>query len=217
LNRKTSRNFRSVNAVVKSSMTKFNDRSDTLSLLRTRRSVVAKAMSGPGPSRDELSQLLEIAARVPDHGKLAPWRFIVFQGTRRGAFGQILAARQKKLLKKISVDQHAFEAARFERAETVIGVVSCAAPNSKIPVWEQQLSAGAVCQNLLIAATAMGYAAQWLTEWYSYDEEVEKALELGADERMAGFIYLSSTDAELSERVRPDVTSLTSYWTGGVV
>ncbi len=194
-------------------MAKFNDLTDTLALLNTRRSVVANAMSGPGPSESEVEQVLEIATRVPDHGKLAPWRFIVFRENARSEFGKLLAARQKELNPQLSPGQEALEARRFERAETVIGVVSSVTTPHKIPLWEQQLSAGAACQNLLVAATAMGYAAQWLTEWYAYDDEINKALGLGADERMAGFIYLSSTTADLSERVRPNAAALTSHWT----
>lgn len=194
-------------------MAKFNDLTDTLSLLKTRRSVVANAMNGPGPSADEVEQLLEVAARVPDHGKLAPWRFILFRESARGEFGKLLAARQKELNPQLTPGQAGFEAKRFERAGTVIGVVSYVTTPHKVPQWEQQLSAGAVCQNLLIAATAMGFAAQWLTEWYAYDEEIDKALGLEADERVAGFIYLSSTTSDLSERARPDVAALTSHWT----
>ncbi|MGI9483714.1 MAG: nitroreductase family protein [Hyphomicrobiales bacterium] len=195
-------------------MTKLNDLKDALSLLKTRRSVIANNMSGPGPSAEQIDELLEIAARVPDHGKLSPWRFILFREGARKAFGRVLAARQQLLNPQLGAELIAFEARRFERADTVIGVVSCARRHEKIPEWEQQLSAGAVCQNLLIAATAMGYAAQWLTEWYSFDTEVAKELGLEEHERMAGFIYLSSTDVELAERPRPDVASLTTHWTG---
>lgn len=193
-------------------MTVLNDTSDTLSLLKTRRSTVAKAMVPPGPDAAQIHELLEIAARVPDHGKLAPWRFILFEGEARTHFGALLAARYKVLNPTTGDDLIAFEAARFERAPLVIGVVSTAGPHHKIPEWEQQLSAGAVCQNLLIAATAMGFAAQWLTEWYSFDEEIAAALGLGANERMAGFVYIASRDGELSERARPELDERISRW-----
>ncbi len=193
-------------------MTKLNDLSSTLALLRTRRSTVAKEMVPPGPGDEQINELLQIAARVPDHGKLAPWRFILFQGEARANFGQSLAARFKELNPQVGDELVAFEAARFERAPVVIGVVSMAAPHVKIPEWEQQLSAGAVCQNLLIAATAMGFAAQWLTEWYAFDEEIAKVLGLGEQERMAGFVYVASRAAEPTERARPGLETRVSSW-----
>ncbi len=193
-------------------MTVLNDTTDTLSLLRTRRSTVAKEMVPPGPNAEQTRELLEIAARVPDHGKLAPWRFILFEGEARTRFGALLAARYKELHPTTGEDLIAYEAARFERAPLVIGVVSAAGPHQKIPEWEQQLSAGAVCQNLLIAATAMGFAAQWLTEWYSFDEKIAGALGLAAHERMAGFVYVASRAGELTERTRPGLDERISHW-----
>jgi nitroreductase len=193
-------------------MTKLNDTTDTLSLLRSRRSIVAKAMNGDGPSESEVKQLLEIAARVPDHGKLAPWRFILFRGAARTEFGNILSRRQKVLNPDFGDELITFEAQRFERAGTIVAVVSNTIPNMKVPEWEQQLSAGAVCQNLLIAATAMGFAAQWLTEWYAFDDEIASAMGLAERERIAGFLYLSITDTEPMERPRPDVAALTTIW-----
>ncbi|MCP5084874.1 MAG: nitroreductase [Alphaproteobacteria bacterium] len=193
-------------------MAVLNDTTDTLSLLKTRRSTVAKEMVPPGPSAEQTQELLEIAARVPDHGKLAPWRFILFEGEGRSRFGAALAARFRELHPETGEDLVAFEAGRFERAPLVIGVVSKVTANIKIPEWEQQLSAGAVCQNLLIAATAMGFAAQWLTEWYAFDDQIAQVLGLDADERMAGFVYVASRDGELSERARPDLSTRISHW-----
>ncbi len=190
----------------------FNDTSDALNLLKTRRSIVAKEMSGAGPDASQLEELLTIAARVPDHGKLAPWRFIVFTGHARTAFGQILMARHRALNPGTGDDLAAFEAARFERAGSVVCVVSSPVPNIKIPVWEQELSAGAVCQNMLIAGTAMGFAVQWLSEWYAFDHEIDDALGLKEGERVAGFIYLSTSETVPTERPRPNVEELTSYW-----
>lgn len=193
-------------------MTVLNDSTDMLSLLRTRRSTVAKAMVPPGPNPEQIDELLQIAARVPDHGKLAPWRFMLFEGDARRAFGEALAARYRELHPETGEDLIAFEAARFERAPLVIGVVSQVTAGIKIPEWEQQLSAGAVCQNLLIAATAMGFAAQWLTEWYAFDEEIARVLGLEDNERMAGFVYVASREGELSERARPDLSERVSHW-----
>jgi nitroreductase len=183
-------------------------------LLEKRRSVVAKEMIGPGPDASQLQRLLRIAARVPDHGKLVPWRFIVFEGDARRKFGEMLARRYGELNGDAPAGAAEIEAARFERAPVVICVVSRAAPHAKIPEWEQQLSAGAVCQNLLVAATAMGFASQWITEWYAYDEGVAHKLGLDAHERVAGFVYVASAKQPAGERARPIMDDIISYWGG---
>lgn len=176
---------------------------ETLALLSRRRSTVALAMSEPGPSADQVDQLIGIASRVPDHGKLAPWRFIVFQGEARTRFGQVLGQVFKAKNPGATEEQVAFEAGRFERAPLVIAVISSVTENHKIPEWEQVLSAGAACQNLLIASSAMGYGAQWLTEWYAFDADVNAGLGLGPNERIAGYLYVGSAKDEPVERVRP--------------
>lgn len=176
---------------------------ETLALLSRRRSTVALAMNEPGPSAEQVDQLIAIASRVPDHGKLAPWRFIVFQGEARTRFGQILGQVFKAKTPNASEEQVAFEAGRFERAPLVIAVISSVTENHKIPEWEQILSAGAACQNLLIAASAMGFGAQWLTEWYAFDADVNAELGLGPSERIAGYLYVGSAEDEPVERVRP--------------
>jgi nitroreductase len=176
---------------------------DTLALLTRRRSTTAIALGEPGPSPDEVEQLIGIASRVPDHGKLAPWRFIVFEGEARGSFGQVLAKVFAAANPKATPDQVEAEAGRFERAPLVIAVISNVIENHKIPEWEQILSAGAACQNMLIAASAMGYGAQWLTEWYAYDPFVKDALGLRSGERIAGFVYVGSAPDEPVERARP--------------
>jgi nitroreductase len=185
-----------------------------LELLEQRRSVVAREMVGPGPDDAELARLLRIAARVPDHGKLAPWRFIVFKGEARSRFGAVLARRFRDLNPDADAAAVALEAGRFERAPVVVAVISRAAPHPKIPEWEQQLSAGAVCQTLLVAASAMGFASQWITEWYGYDDHVAAALGLGAHERVAGFVYLASAKVAPGERARPAMEEIVSHWTG---
>jgi nitroreductase len=176
---------------------------DALRLLVRRRSTAAIAMSEPGPSPDEIDMLLGIAARVPDHGKMTPWRFVLFQGEERGNFGQILA--------KIWAGENETDAARLEleqnrflRAPLVIAVISNVLEKHAIPEWEQILSAGAACQNLLLGAQAMGYASQWLTEWYAYHPYVKDALGLRSGERVAGFVYIGSASEDPVERVRPD-------------
>ena len=189
---------------------------ETLDLLRTRRSVVAKAMVPPGPDGDQLAMLLEIAARVPDHGKLIPWRFVIFEGDVRAQFGEVLAKRFAELNADADEDQIALEAGRFLRAPVVICVVSRTAPHPKVPEWEQVLSAGAVCQNLLIASSAMGFASQWITEWYAFDEVTCAAIGLDGDEKVAGFVYIASASEPPGERARPVLGDVVSHWAGEV-
>lgn len=175
---------------------------DTLTLLARRRSTVAKNMAEPGPDAVQLETLLRIGARTPDHGKLFPWRFIVFEGEARARFGGLLESRLRELEPDGPEERYELERNRFLRAPVVIAVISDVAENHKIPEWEQVLSAGAVCQNLLIGASALGFAAQWLTEWYAYDQVVKTALGLAPNERVAGFIYVGSAICDAEERPR---------------
>jgi nitroreductase len=183
---------------------------ETLQLLASRRSTLAKNMTGPDPSAEELETLLAIGARTPDHGKLFPWRFIVFQGEARTKFSAHLEARFKELEPEAPPERYALERTRFERAPVVIAVISDTTENHKIPLWEQELSAGAVCQNLLIGASALGYGAQWLTEWYAYDREIKTLLGLKPGERVAGFVYVGTAAAEPVERARK--AARISHW-----
>lgn len=185
---------------------------ETLRLLARRRSTLAKNLGEPGPSPAQLRGLLTIAARVPDHGKLAPWRFIVFEGATRARFGDILARRFAETEPAADAPRIQFERERFTRAPVVVAVISSPAAETKIPKWEQILSAGAVCQNLLIAAAAMGFSAQWLTEWYAYDEVTTAALDLKTNERVAGFVYLGAAECAAAERKRPDIQDLITRW-----
>ena len=191
-----------------------NDLSDTLSLLASRRSASAKALREPGPSPEQLAQILEIAVRVPDHGKLTPWRFIIFDGAERAAFGRILEQRWQELHPHHGAESLANARHMFDRAPVVICVVSRAGPHPKIPEWEQQLSAGAVCQNILIAATAMSIGCQWMTDWCAYDPVTTAAMGLELGERVAGLIYLGEPVEVLTDRPRPVAASLTTHWTG---
>ncbi len=186
--------------------------SETLQLLRSRRSVVAKSLGAPGPSEPELKEILSIGARVPDHGKLAPWRFVIFDGDARRTFGKKLAAVFAEDEPAADAERVAYEANRFMRAPIVVAVVSSPKTDCPIPVWEQHLSAAAVCQNMLIAATAMGYGAQWLTEWYAYHSKVTEHMGLSGNERIAGFVYIGTTQAPLKERVRPELDRLVTRW-----
>lgn len=176
---------------------------ETLALLTRRRSTPAISLAAPGPDTAQVEHLLGIAARVPDHGKLAPWRFILFEGDARSSFGTILGKVWAVKNPGATGDQTRFEQQRFERAPLVIAVISTVIEQHKVPLWEQELSAGAVCQNLLVAASAMGYGAQWLTEWYAYDPDIKDALGLRSGERIAGFVYIGTAVDEVVERARP--------------
>jgi nitroreductase len=181
-----------------------------LDLLLSRRSGSAKAMGEPGPSREQLAAILKAGARAPDHGKLFPWRFIVFEGDGRERFGRMLGEiLEAEGERERQIDE---ETKRFLRAPLVVGVISAARELIKIPVWEQELSAGAVCQNLLIAAHASGFVANWITEWYAYHPKVKERLGLKPGERVAGFIYVGTSTVELEERPRPEMDKIVSYF-----
>lgn len=186
----------------------------TLDLMLTRRSGSAKAMRGPGPDGPQLETILRAATRVPDHGKLAPWRFIVFQGEARAVFGERIAVLFREKLPDAIPELVEAERRRFLRAPVVVAVVSRAEGNAKVPEWEQILSAGAVCMNLLLAAHALGFAGSWVTEWLGYDEQVKPVLGLGEKERIAGFIYLGTPAVPLEDRPRPALETIVKYWTG---
>src|SRR5947199_7835946 len=161
---------------------------DALELLKTRRSVKAVELAGPAPSGAEIETLLTVASRVPDHGKLVPWRFIVFEGEARLAAGEAIVAGFLTKYPQANAEQIAFERGRLARAPLVIAVVSRAAPHVKIPEWEQVLSAGAAAMNLVLAAHALGYSANGITEWYADDRGVLAALGVTANERVPGII-----------------------------
>ena len=181
-----------------------------LDLLLSRRSGSAKAMTEPGPSKKQLADILTAGARAPDHGKLFPWRFLVIEGKGRARAGDILAeVMEAEGERDKQVEE---ERGRFLRAPVVVAVISAAREQHKIPVWEQELSAGAVCQNLLIAATASGFVAQWVTEWYAYHPVVKERLGLKAGERIAGFVYIGTAKDELEERPRPDMDRIVTVF-----
>jgi nitroreductase len=183
-----------------------------LDLLLSRRSGSAKTMTGPGPNPDELRQILAAGARVPDHGKLAPWRFIVFAGDGRARMGEVLVEALAISEPDASSERVALERGRFLRAPVVVGVISRVRAGIKIPEWEQELSAGAVCQTMLIAAHSLGYVGNWLTEWCAFDAGVTKRLGLSGGERVAGFLYFGKPAAPLEERLRPELDALIAYF-----
>lgn len=176
---------------------------ETIALLRRRRSVPPISLGEPGPDARDLDTLLGVAARVPDHGKLVPWRFIVFEGEGRERAGAAIAAVFAADNPGAEPKRLELERRRLLQAPLVIAVVSRAAPHAKIPEWEQILSAGAVAMNLLVAANALGFAATWITEWYSYDPRVRARLGLAEAERLAGFVHIGRATAVVEDRVRP--------------
>jgi nitroreductase len=181
---------------------------DALDLLKTRRSVKPIELNGPGPSASELDSILTVAARVPDHGKLTPWRFIVFDGDARHKAGAAIQAIFTADHPAATADQIAFERNRLARAPLVIAVVSRAAPHVKIPEWEQVLSAGAAAMNLVTAAHALGFAANWITEWYAYDRRVLDALGLSPHEKIAGFVHIGRPAKPPEDRPRPPLSDI---------
>jgi nitroreductase len=191
----------------------FNDLSSPLSMLRTRRSGRPRDLIEPGPSTDQLRQIFEIAARTPDHGKLAPWRFLHIRKIDRGAFAEVLEAAYRE--ERAEAGRLEIEAAhRFaHQAPELVVVFFSPKESAKIPVWEQELSCGAVCMNLLHGAHAMGFAGGWVTGWATFSEAVHAALGAEPGERIAGFFFLGSLGAEQEERPRPDLDSLVREWT----
>ncbi|MDB5681548.1 MAG: nitroreductase [Sphingomonas bacterium] len=189
----------------------FNDRSTPLSLLATRRSGKPRDLIAPGPDATQLDQILEIAARTPDHGKLAPWRFVVVPEDRRVTLaGVITDAYRAERPQAARLEIEALE--QFaSQAPALVVVLSSPKPESHIPLWEQELSAGAACMNLLHAAHAMGFAGGWLTGWAAYSDAVRDAFG-AAPERIAGFIFLGTPSKQLEERPRPDLNKIVSTW-----
>lgn len=180
--------------------------------LATRRSTPAFQMREPGPSRNEIEEILKLTVRVPDHGKIAPWRFIVYSGAKRAEIGEALLKMRLEKEPDLSQELIEVERTRFTRAPVVIGVISTAAPHPKIPEWEQVMSAGAVCLNLLMAANANGYVANWLSEWFAFDETAYPLLGIRPGEKVAGFIHIGSTDFPNTERPRPELADVVTWY-----
>ena len=188
---------------------------DPLHVLDTRRSGPSKQLGEPGPDHATLLRMLASAVRVPDHGKLVPFRFIRLQGEARHALGDLLAARTLHLQPDAADAVVEKDRARFSHAPVIITVVARLTPGHKVPEQEQLLTAGSVCFALLQAAQALGFGAQWLTGWMAYDAAVAATLGLSADERIAGFIHIGTPKMEAPERERPDPALLLTDWTPG--
>jgi len=190
----------------------FNDRSSTPALLATRRSAKARDMVAPGPNEAQLREILSDAIRVPDHGKLGPWRLVIVPAAKREAFGEMLKAAYLK--EKPTAGRLELEAMMqfATQAPTMIAVLSSPSPTSKIPVWEQQLSSGAVCMNMLVAATALGFTGCWLTGWAAYNDDVKASLGGGEHDQVAGYVFLGTPSRDLEERPRPAYEAVVSTW-----
>jgi nitroreductase len=186
-----------------------------LDYLRDRHSTAVAQIKEPGPSQDELEGILTAAARVPDHGKLAPWRFIVYRGDVRASLGEDFLRIALEDNPALADAAQEAERTRFTRAPLVVGVISTAAPHAKIPEWEQVLSAGAVCLNMLMAANAHGYVANWRSEWIAYDARAQAVLGVLPDEKVAGFIHIGSSDFPMPDRPRPQLSDIVTYAGGG--
>ncbi len=188
---------------------------DVLEFLARRRSVKPMLMSGPGPTATEIDRILTVAARVPDHKKLTPWRFVVFEGDSRVRFGDVLAAacvaEEKEPPSAMRLET---ERRRFQDAPLVIGVISRVVVTPGAPEWEQVLSAGAACFNLCLAANALGFATNWLTGWYAYSPRVKAAMGLAENERIAGFVYVGRAQEIPTDRERPALTQVVTRWQG---
>ncbi len=182
-------------------------RPEVLEFLATRRSASAQTLTAPGPTPDELDQLIRLATRVPDHGKLTPWRLIVLETAPKTEF-----AAQLEALAVSRGDAKA--AAKLGKLKApAVGVAVIARPRQgDIPEWEQMLSSAVVCTNLLYGATAMGYGANWITDWYAYDPDALAILGLHEAERVAGYILMGTASAPPLERIRPEAPSLVSRW-----
>jgi nitroreductase len=181
---------------------------DALSRLQQRRSVAPHRLGEPGPGAGEIETLLAVAARVPDHGRLVPWRFLILEGDARIRIGETIAAAFRADNPGADEEKLGFERNRLARAPLVVAVVSRAQPHVKIPEWEQVLSAGAACMNLLHGAQALGYGASWITEWYAFDRRVLDALGLDPAERIAGFVHIGTVMEQPAERLRPDLAAI---------
>jgi nitroreductase len=189
----------------------------TLDLLLSRRSVKPQTMTSPGPTATQLDTILTAAARVPDHKKLAPWRFVVLEGDARVKFGDVIA--------QALIDDDArtgrgapspvrleTERKRLSHAPTVVAVISRVVVTPGAPEWEQLLSCGAACFNMCLAANALGFGTCWLTEWYSYNPDVAKALGCAAHERIAGFVHMGTATERPVDRDRPLLANIVTRW-----
>ncbi len=192
--------------------------SDLIDFFKTRSSTPIVGLIEPAPSAEELTEILTIASRVPDHGRLNPWRFIIYRGDARIQVGEMLTERAAQRAvennEEFSESHREKELKRFSRAPLVIGVVCSPRDTHRIPEWEQFLSSGACAMQLCNAANALGYGSNWITNWYSDDEEGKRLLGVAPHEKVAGFVHIGSPKAAAPDRPRPELQSVVSEYTG---
>lgn len=180
--------------------------------LTARHSTPSRLLGTPGPTEEEVRALVEAAARVSDHGRLQPWRLLAIHGEARGALGRALVALREARGEVLDEAVRSKDLQRFAHAPLVLAVIARITPEHKIPEVEQLLSAGALAQNLLIGACALGYGAQWLTGWPAYDTQAQRTLGLEAHERIVAFIHIGTPHGEVAERDRPRYEQLVCDW-----
>jgi len=180
--------------------------------LTTRRSDLAMTLVDPAPDADQIKTMITLAARVPDHGKLCPWRFIEYPHTARQALAEVLTALSDREADATRKESRAKEITRFQSAPLVIGVISRTSKHPKVPEWEQVLSAGAATMQLLIAANALGFGSQWLTGWYTQNAAATALLGIGEGEQVAGMVHIGTPTAEKTDRTRPEINDIHSIY-----
>lgn len=182
--------------------------------LLSRRSVTMPFLKDPGPTDAELRDMLTMATRVPDHGKLAPWRLVIYQGEAREQAGAELARIATANAPDITEDMLDKERQQFLPAPVTVGVISAQVEHPKIPKFEQLLSAGNVAFNLVHAANALGFGAHWVTRWFAYDEQAAQALGARPGEQFVGFVHIGTPETRLEERDRPTLDAVVTRWKG---
>ncbi len=185
-----------------------------IDFIMSRKSVPISQIGLPAPSDAEIETMIQAAIRVPDHGRLTPWRFILYRGDNRNRAGAVLADLAERQEGPLPDQRREKELQRFARAPIVIGVVCSPKPHDTIPEWEQFLSAGAAAMNLVMAANALGFATNWITNWYASDAEGRRLLGLAPDERVAGFVHIGTFAGTVPERPRPEPAELLSEYNG---
>lgn len=183
--------------------------------LAARRSVKPDRLDAPAPTSEELNKILTVGTSVPDHKKLSPWRFIIFEGAARATAGEIFAkACEKEEREPPSHVRLDMERSRFLRSPMVITVISSVKPHPGAPEWEQVLSVGALCFNLCLATNALGFGSSWISEWIAYSPTVREAFGLTEQEKIAGFIYIGTPMEKPEKRERLKVEALVKHWPG---
>ncbi len=182
---------------------------EVVAFLAKRRSASAMTLTAPGPDDAQLADILRLAARVPDHGKLAPWRFVILKGEAKAVFAERITALADSQANPVKANA---ALRKLTRPPVCVAVISRHL-DGEIPEWEQRQSAAAVCHQLLLSASALGWGANWITDWYSYDPRALEILGLIPGEKVAGYLYLGTSTEAPQERPRPDVAAITSVWT----